>query len=197
MNVSRPRLALVPPAPDAPEAPTASHASRFDEIFAGHLPSLHRTARVLTRSDAAAEDLVQETAVKAWRAWGDLRAGAAVKAWLHRILHRTFLNTWRAAGRRPRIADVDLDDLLRNEGLADEPILEAPNEDLGDEISEALQALPDGFREAVWLVDVEGLTLAEAAEALEIPAGTVASRVFRAHRLLRERLRAPHAEGRR
>src|SRR5262249_38504936 len=83
-----------------------------------HLDSLYRTARLLTGSNAAAEDLVQETAIRAWRRWNSLRSFTSLKPWLLQILHRTFLNTVRAEKRRPPFLDVDIDELLSHSVLS-------------------------------------------------------------------------------
>jgi RNA polymerase sigma-70 factor (ECF subfamily) len=162
----------------------------LDEALGRHLGCLYGAARLLTGDPAAAEDLVQEAAIAAFRGWGELRAHAAVKSWLLRILHRTFLNTLRHAGRRPPFVDIDIDELIGHPILGGEPVAPVPASELvlSEEVERALAALPHGFREVVWLVDVEELTIAETADVLELPAGTVASRVHRARRLLREAL---------
>jgi RNA polymerase sigma-70 factor (ECF subfamily) len=158
-----------------------------------HLDSLYRTARLLTGSNAAAEDLVQETAIRAWRGWTSLRSFTSLKPWLLQILHRTFLNTLRAAERRPPFVDVDLEELLSH------PMLSVENEEtshdnfFSEDIVAALESLSSAFREALWLVEVEELKLSEVAEITGVPVGTVASRVHRARRLLREFL---HSRGR-
>jgi RNA polymerase sigma-70 factor, ECF subfamily len=161
-----------------------------------HLDSLYRTARLLTGSEAAAEDLVQETAIRAWRGWTSLRSFTSLKPWLLQILHRTFLNTVRAEERRPPFLDVEIDELLSH------PVLSVENEEssqgtsLSEDIVSALESLSSAFREALWLVEVEELKLSEVAEITGVPVGTVASRVHRARRLLREFLRS-RGEGKR
>jgi len=158
-----------------------------DEALERHLDTLYAVARLLTGNAAAAEDLVQETALNAFRHWGELRAPEAAKSWLLRILNRCCSNARRRDSRRAPIADVDLDELVASSIAADPPPADAP---LSDDVEAALAALPAGFREAVWLVDVEDLTLGETAAALDLPAGTVASRVYRARQKLREHLRS-------
>jgi RNA polymerase sigma-70 factor, ECF subfamily len=155
-----------------------------------HLDSLYRTARLLTGNEAAAEDLVQETAIRAWRGWKSLRSLTSLKPWLLQILHRTFLNTVRADKRRPPFLDIEIDELLSH------PLLSVENEEssqiapLPEDIIAALESLSSDFREALWLVEVEELKLSEVAEITGVPVGTVASRVHRARRLLREFLRS-------
>jgi RNA polymerase sigma factor (sigma-70 family) len=161
----------------------------LDEALAAHLASLYRTARLLTGSTTAAEDIVQETALRACRSWDRVRSTSAVKSWLLQILHRVFLNHLRDDSRRPRPADIELDTLLSSSLLSVEPLWTSVEGVVDDEVAAALDALPCSFREAVWLVDVEELTLAEAARVLDVPLGTVASRVHRARILLREQLK--------
>ncbi|MCC6215886.1 MAG: RNA polymerase sigma factor [Polyangiaceae bacterium] len=144
----------------------------LEEALAVHLDAIYATALVLAGGRAAvAEDLVQETAVAAFRAWGSLRDGGAMKAWLLRITYRCFLDQRRRERRRPQVAEVELDALLE----ADEPEATAPlpagGEELSERLESALQALPEGFRECLWLVDVEELTMAQAAGVLELPPG--------------------------
>ncbi len=155
-----------------------------------HLDSLYRTARLLTRNEDAAEDLVQETAIRAWRGWTSLRSFTSLKPWLLQILHRTFLNTVRAEERRPPFLDIQIDELLSHPVLSIENDETAPGAPFSDDIFVALESLPSTFREALWLVDVEELKLSEVAEVMGVPVGTVASRVHRARRLLRELLRS-------
>jgi RNA polymerase sigma-70 factor (ECF subfamily) len=161
--------------------PGAAGPRAFDEVLGANLDALYATARILCGDAVAAEDLVQVTALRAFKAWGELRSLDAARSWLFQILRRAFINQRRDAARRPTIVDVDLDSLL------DHPILEsAPEPAIGNALSEdvgaALDALALPFREVVWLVDVEELTLAEAAAVLEVPVGTVASRIHRARR---------------
>ncbi len=174
-------------AADAPDAPET-----IEEAIALHLDAMYATARLLTGGDAAAaEDLVQESALSAVRSWGSLRAPAAAKAWLLRILYRSFLSAWRYRQRRPNIVDIDLEELIEHSLVEDiggsDDVLDV---ELSEEMAAALERLPPGYREVVWLVDVEELTLAEVADVLALPPGTVASRVYRARAKLREQLRA-------
>jgi len=184
MKADPPRVVSLRPGRAPPHADDPP--GMVDEALRRHLDALYAVARLLTGDAAAAEDLVQETALKAFRAWGELRAPGAAKSWLLRILHRSFLNARRHENRPAPIADIDLDELL----AGSTPTAEAPMDatTLSDDVETALAGLPAGFREVVWLVDVEDLTIAETAAALELAAGTVASRVHRARRLLRERL---------
>lgn len=184
MSSGGPKLVVLRPGPWLPERPAP--ALMFDQALADHLDSLYAVARLLTREHGLAEDLVQETALAAFRAWGELRKPAAVKSWFLRILRNTFLNTQRHADRRPPFADIDVDDLLTHPVLQVEPAGLEPV--ISDELAQALESLPVEFRETLWLIDVEELTVAETAEVLDVPVGTAASRAHRARRMLRERL---------
>ena len=191
MPPADPKLVLLRPR-DASAEPAPHGPLTVDDALAQHLDSLFATARLLTGETAAAEDLVQETAIAAFRFWGDLREPAAVKGWMLRILHNAFVSSRRHAGRRPPFVDLDIDELLTHPLLRTEPPL--PGGRLSDDMAEALEALPVEFREAVWLIDVEELTVAEAAQVLDVPVGTAASRVHRGRRQLRERLAKRHGK---
>src|SRR5438067_3256470 len=161
------------------------------------MPSLYTAALRMTRNPADAEDLVQETYLKAYRGFGSFQEGTNLKAWLYRILTNTFINSYRARKRRPEQSDIeDVEDLYmyrRLGGLegatagqsAEEQVLEHFTE---SEIKEALESLPEQFRIAVLLGDVEGFSYKEIAEILEIPIGTVMSRLHRGRRALQKAL---------
>jgi RNA polymerase sigma-70 factor (ECF subfamily) len=161
------------------------------EVLA-HLKPLYATALRLTRHRADAEDLVQDTVVKALRFARRYERGTNLKAWLFTILHNTWRNTRRDAAREPVHADsADVE----QHAPAGRPAMETPESillraTLDGDLKEALDALPEAFREAVWLRDVEEFTYAEIAEMLGIPAGTVMSRISRGRRLLYQRLTA-------
>src|SRR5437870_10992837 len=152
------------------------------------MSSLYTAALRMTRNPADAEDLVQETYLKAYRAFGSFQEGTNLKAWLYRILTNTYINSYRAKKRRPEQSDIeDVEDLYlyrRLGGLegatagqsAEEQVLEHFTE---TEIKEALESLPEQFRIAVLLGDVEGFSYKEIAEILDIPIGTVMSRLDR------------------
>jgi RNA polymerase sigma-70 factor (ECF subfamily) len=156
------------------------------------LEPLYATALRLTRNPADAEDLVQDTFVKALRFSDRFQAGTNLKAWLYTILMNTWRNRRRDATREP----VDVDSTLVEEAAAgsDGPAArETPEQilmraTLRDDLQAALDALPEAFREAVWLRDVEEFSYAEIAEMLGIPIGTVMSRISRGRRMLFDRL---------
>jgi RNA polymerase sigma-70 factor (ECF subfamily) len=148
----------------------------------------------MTRNPADAEDLVQETYLRAYRGFSGFEEGTNLRAWMYRILTNTFINSYRKKQREPVIVQEDdldewyLFDKLGESGV--EPSAEAevirsmPDED----VQKALEALPEGFRLAVLLADVEGFSYKEIAEILGIPIGTVMSRLHRGRRALEKAL---------
>lgn len=169
----------------------ATVASRALEF----LEPMYATALRLTRNPTDAEDLVQDTFVKALRFSDRFVQGTNLKAWLFTIL----LNTWRNRRRDESRAPVDVDSPRVEEvaaggygqAAADTPEQILMRTTLRDDLQAALETLPESFREAVWLRDVEEFTYAEIAEMLGIPIGTVMSRISRGRRLLFERLSPP------
>jgi RNA polymerase sigma-70 factor (ECF subfamily) len=171
--------------------------AHFSELAMEYMGSLYSAALRMTRNPADAEDLVQETYLKAYRGFGSFREGTNLKAWLYRILTNTFINSYRARKRRPEQTDIDdVEDLYlyrRLGGLeavnagrsAEEEVLEHFTE--GD-VKAAVEALPEQFRMAVLLADVEGFSYKEIADILDIPIGTVMSRLHRGRKALQKTL---------
>jgi len=161
---------------------------------------LYATALRLTRNRADAEDLVQDTLVKAFRFSGRFEPGTNLKAWLYTILHNTWRNRRRDAARDT--VEVDSERVDEAATVADGPTsADTPErillrDTLDSELQAALDALPDAFREAVWLRDVEEFSYAEIAQMLGVPIGTVMSRISRGRRLLFERLSTANGSGR-
>ena len=177
-------------------AGTARHAG-FEADALALLDSLYRTALRLTRMPADAEDLVQETYLKAFRASETFEQGTNLRAWLFSILHNTWRN--RIRDRARDTVDVDSEMVERAADAAPFPgsggsaRFETPEtllvrETLGPELQAAIDSLPQAFRQAVWLRDVEEFSYAEIADMLDIPAGTVMSRISRGRRMLFDRL---------
>ena len=151
----------------------------------------------MTRNPADAEDLVQETFLKAYRAYDTFTEGTNLKAWLYRILTNTYINRYRKAQRRP--TETDLDDvedmyLYRRMGAEESADLSRSAEDalldglVESDIKEAVEALPEHFRLPVLLADLEGFSYKEIAEILDIPIGTVMSRLHRGRKQLQRTL---------
>ncbi len=177
------------PATQVTGAGPAGRSAAFEADALASLDSLYRTALRLMRSPADAEDLVQETYLKAFRAADSFQTGTNLRAWLFTILHNTARNRFRDQAREPVVAGSD---------AVERAVWLAPTEDspealllrntLGAELQAAIDDLPPAFRQAVWLRDVEEFSYAEIAAMLGIPAGTVMSRLSRGRRLLFERL---------
>jgi RNA polymerase sigma-70 factor (ECF subfamily) len=182
--------------PDA--ALTGGHSegsAAFEQAALSHIDSLYGTALRLTRREADAEDLVQDTYLKAFRAAHQFEAGTNLKAWLFTILHNTFRNVRRHDGRSP----VDVDSEAVERAVSDGPMDHSPEQlltrrTLDADLQAALDALPLAFRQAVWLRDVEELSYAEMAKVLDVPIGTVMSRISRGRRALSDGLRARRSE---
>jgi RNA polymerase sigma-70 factor (ECF subfamily) len=177
--------------PSAPEL-----RSLFTEQAIPFMDQLYAAALRMTRNPADAGDLVQETFAKAFAAFRSFEQGTNLKAWLYRILTNTFINNYRKNQRNPYQSSVDeLEDWQL--GSADsvtqgrstrsaeaEAIDHLPDSD----VKEALQAIPEDFRLAVYLADVEGFSYQEVADIMKTPVGTVMSRLHRGRRMLRELL---------
>ena len=161
------------------------------------MDSLFGAALRMTRNPADAEDLVQETYLRAYRGYGGFEEGTNLRAWLYRILTNTFINTYRAKQRRPSETDLDeVEDLYlyrRLGGLEAAQRGRSAEDELMDlvteaEVKDAIEALPEQFRMAVLLADVEGFSYKEIAEILDIPIGTVMSRLHRGRKGLQKAL---------
>jgi RNA polymerase sigma-70 factor (ECF subfamily) len=171
--------------------------ARFTEVAMEHMPGLYSAALRMTRNPADAEDLVQETYLKAYRSFGSFEEGTNLRAWLYRILTNTFINSYRAAKRRPEVTDVeDVEDLYLYKRLTDTGSVgvgrsaeeEALDRFTDEDVKAALEALPEAFRMAVLLADVEGFSYKEISEITEVPIGTVMSRIHRGRRALQKAL---------
>lgn len=166
----------------------------FETLLVSHLDALYTTALRLTQNQHRAEDLVQETCLKAWRHRDQLETPQAVKGWLFKILTNTFINAYRKARREPPIVDVELTEaLLEQTSTRFQQTPESPqdfllNRCLDEDIQKAYDQLHVEIRAVVWLADVEGFRQHEIARMLGCPPGTVASRLFRGRTLLRELL---------
>ena len=168
--------------------------SGFEAEALGYLDSLYGTALRLTRNEADAQDLVQDTYVKAFRNSKQFTPGTNLKAWLFTILHNTARNRRRDSGRDPVDVDSERLELSSHADPAATPEEQLLRAAVGPDLQAALDALPEAFREAVWLRDVEEFPYAEIAEMLGIPVGTVMSRISRGRRMLYETLAAKNLE---
>ena len=184
---------LPPPAPVAGEAaalartPGVAEAALFNEMATQHLDALYRTALRLSGRPQDAEDLVQETYLRAWRSLHTYKPGTNPKAWLFRILHNAHIDRFRASSRTVQTVDEfegqdpafvvhETPESLIMSGLMDA------------EVRQALMEIPDVFRACLILADLEGFSYQEIADILGIPRGTVMSRLFRGRRAMRRAL---------
>jgi RNA polymerase sigma-70 factor, ECF subfamily len=172
----------------------------FEREVRPHLDALHRTARRLMRDATAAEDLVQEALLKAWRFFHSFRAGTNFKAWIFRVLYTVFVSLTRE--RKPPLQDPDsTDEIEARESPLEElarPSIEererAVLEAVDDRVKAAVEELPADLRTTFLLSTLEGLKYREIAEVMDCPLGTVMSRLFRSRRMLQDRL-AHYARG--
>ncbi len=184
--VAKPEPARVPPAQVA-GAPASPEIALFEGMVVDHLDALYRTALRLTGRPQDAEDLVQETFLRAWRSLHTYRPGTNPKAWLFRILHNARIDRYRASTRTVQTVD---------EMEGQDPafvVTETPESSvlagvMDAEVRQALMNLPEMFRACLILADLEGFSYQEIADILGIPRGTVMSRLFRGRRAMRKAL---------
>jgi RNA polymerase sigma-70 factor (ECF subfamily) len=169
----------------------------FAELAMPYMSALYAAALRMTRNPSDAEDLVQETYLRAYRGFDGFQEGTNLKAWLYRILTNTFINTYRAKKRRPEQTELDdvedfylyrrlggLEAADANRSTESEVLESIPD----DEVKAALESIPEQFRMAVILADVEGFSYKEIADILDVPIGTVMSRIHRGRRALQKEL---------
>jgi RNA polymerase sigma-70 factor (ECF subfamily) len=192
---------------------TVSHEERerFEALVGEHLDGLYGTALRLTRNRAAAEDLIQDTFLKAWRSFRTFQAGTNARAWLYKILMNAYIDSYRRSSRQPETVDhedvgdfylyakAQESDEYRRAGDPEEILL---SKIMDADVKEALEQVPEPFRAAVILADLQDFSYKEIAEILGVPIGTVMSRLYRGRRHLQRLLwdyarRAGYANGER
>jgi RNA polymerase sigma-70 factor (ECF subfamily) len=158
----------------------------FEREALPHLDLLYNYSRRMINSSADAEDLVQETFLKAFRFWDGYERGTNIKAWLFKILKNSYINRYRRENREPET--VDYDSVEKKSDHSGESSGAFMEQMLEDDVTKAMESLPEEFRTVVILCDIEGLVYEEIAEFVEIPVGTVRSRIHRGRKLLRAKL---------
>lgn len=166
----------------------------FNEEFMPHIDAMYNFAFRLTLDEDDAKDLVQETFMKAYRFINSFETGTNAKAWLFRILKNSFINNYRKKSKQPNKVDYQEVETFYNSDSVNENIttdlrVETVQHLIGDEITNALNSLDVDFRTVIILCDLEGFTYEEMAKILDIPIGTVRSRLHRARNLLKEKLK--------
>lgn len=166
----------------------------FEKEFFPHINAMYNFAYRLTFDEDDAKDLVQDTFMKAYRFINSFQQGTNAKAWLFRILKNSFINDFRKKSKQPTKVDYQEVESYYNSEKVDSPItsdlrVESVQHMIGDEISNALNSLEVDFRTVIILCDLEGFKYDEMAKILDIPIGTVRSRLHRARNLLKEKLR--------
>ncbi|MBX9852141.1 MAG: sigma-70 family RNA polymerase sigma factor [Cytophagaceae bacterium] len=172
----------------------AEKDAQFEKEFMPLISSLYNFAYRLTLDEDDANDLVQETYLKAYRFFASYEQGTNAKAWLFRILKNSFINDFRKKSKQPSKVDYQEVESFYNSDDVDENItvdlrIESIQDMIGDEVATALNALAVDFRTIIILCDLEGFTYEEMAKILDIPIGTVRSRLHRARNLLKEKLK--------
>lgn len=166
----------------------------FETVVGQYIPELHRAAIGLVRNKMDAEDLVQETLLRAFRFWDRFIPGSNCRAWLHRILQNQHINQWRSRSRRPKLIDIDSieENTLFHHSLLDRrdrtPEQEFLNKHLDDDLVTAVRGLQHKFRAIVILYHMHDLSYQQIAGQVKLNVGTVKSRLYRGRRLLQAKL---------
>jgi RNA polymerase sigma-70 factor (ECF subfamily) len=167
---------------------------RFERDAIVFMDQLYAAALRYTKNPEDARDLVQDTYLKAFNSFHQFEEGTNLRAWLYRVLTTTFINTYRKDQRRPQLSAGELEDWQlakaqsHTSDLGKSAEVEALESLPDSDIKRALQEIPEEFRIAVYLADVEGFSYKEIADIVDVPAGTVMSRLHRGRKLLREKL---------
>ena len=174
--------------------PAISRRIEFEEEALPHIDALYNSALSLTHDPISADDLVQETYLKAWRFFDSFSPGTSCKAWLFKIMMNTYINQYRRRNRQPQTVDFkEIEDHAESRIGLDMPPLDGSAQTVfnglfSDEVKSALESLPEYFLDVALLADIEQFTYQEIADILGVPIGTVRSRLSRARSLLQAKL---------
>jgi RNA polymerase sigma-70 factor (ECF subfamily) len=181
----------------APAPTDADLLERFERDVLPLLPGLYGAALRMTRNPADAEDLLQDTTLRAYRGFASFQEGTNLKAWLYRILTNSYINTYRKRQREPKTVEgpEDQEDWFLFDRLGAKSVERSAEEDVLEQIPDAevkaaLESIQENFRMAVLLADVEGFSYKEIAEIMDVPIGTVMSRLHRGRKALEKALYA-------
>lgn len=171
------------------------HRSEFERLSMEHMDALYASALRLTRNPKDAEDLVQDTYLKAFRFFDSFEPGTNIKAWMFKILTNTFINKYRRKVKEKEMAEAPAEDIMLDRFISTAQVrsVQEPENDffdrlLSDEVVEALDQVPVDFRMVVILADIQDFSYKEIAEIVGCPVGTVMSRLFRGRRILQKHL---------
>lgn len=171
------------------------HRSEFERLSMEHMDALYASALRLTRNPKDAEDLVQDTYLKAFRFFDSFEPGTNIKAWMFKILTNTFINKYRRKVKEKEMAEAPAEDIMLDRFISTAQVraVQDPESDffdrlLSDEVVEALDQVPVDFRMVVILADIQDFSYKEIAEIVGCPVGTVMSRLFRGRRILQKHL---------
>jgi RNA polymerase sigma-70 factor, ECF subfamily len=176
------------------ESNGADHREEFEQIAVPYMAALYNQALHLTMNSDDAQDLLQETYLKAYRFWDSFEKGTNIRGWLYQIMKNSYINHYRKRTKEPK--SIEFDESIGYSTIVKTPSMEirpetvkAPHDVFEDEIARSLESLPSDFRTVVMLSDMEDFTYEEIASVVAVPLGTVRSRLHRGRRLLREKLR--------
>jgi len=188
------------PQKGSPQQGPQQDDGEFERQVRPYVAQLHSAAMRLTRNTSDAEDLVQETLARAYQAFGQFAPGTNLRAWLHKILSNTFINAYRRAKREPLLAQAAERDAWQDAADPFTPVARSAESEALDrmtdsEVLRALRDLPDDFKTAIYLADIEGYPYREVARIMGTPIGTVMSRLHRGREKLRARLAGHGPQG--
>lgn len=167
---------------------TAEKRREFEELALQHMDSLYSVALRMTKNVSEAQDLVQDAYLRAYRFFDRFERGTNFKAWLFKILKNVYINKYRKELRKPQMVDISSVEALNSLRGLTTPEDEIFNKLLDDDVTRAMDALPEDFRLAIMMADLQGFAYKDIAEILECPIGTVMSRLHRGRKLLKNNL---------